>query len=121
VRGELAFLGVDARRVLLQHPLALDERPCRGSGQAQLVELFNAARDDGYEEIIDRCEDVLHQAGKEYEESHVTYAELGGLRTDGLGVVREYLGGFWPDQLGRRKRLRGRPAHRHGKLEKQGV
>lgn len=46
------------------------------SGQAQLVEVFNAARDDEYEEIVDRCEDFLRQIRKEYEAEHFTYAEL---------------------------------------------
>jgi hypothetical protein len=45
-------------------------------GQTQLVEAFNAARDDEYEEIADRCEDFLRQLGKEYEADHFTYAEL---------------------------------------------
>jgi hypothetical protein len=46
------------------------------AGHAQLVETFNAARDDEYEEIADRCEDFLHQVRKEYEADHFTYAEL---------------------------------------------
>lgn len=46
------------------------------AGQAQLVDLFNEARDDEYEEIVDRCEDFLHQVGKEYDAEHFTYAEL---------------------------------------------
>ncbi|HTX27178.1 MAG TPA: Chromate resistance protein ChrB, partial [Streptosporangiaceae bacterium] len=29
-----------------------------------------------YEEIVDRCEDFLHQVQKEYTDSHFTYAEL---------------------------------------------
>jgi hypothetical protein len=46
------------------------------AGQAQLVELFNTARDDENEEIVDRCEDFLHQVRKEYDARHFTYAEL---------------------------------------------
>jgi hypothetical protein len=46
------------------------------AGQDQLVEAFNAARDDEYEEIIDKCDDFLQQVRKEYEANHFTYAEL---------------------------------------------
>ncbi len=46
------------------------------AGQTQLVSDFNAARDNEYEEIIDRCEDFLRQVTKEYDENHFTYAEL---------------------------------------------
>ena len=46
------------------------------AGQSQLVEAFNAARDDEYEEIVDRCEDFLRQVRKEYDADHFTYAEL---------------------------------------------
>jgi hypothetical protein len=46
------------------------------AGQPQLVEAFNAARDDEYEEIVDRCEDFLQQVRKEYDADHFTYAEL---------------------------------------------
>ena len=46
------------------------------AGQPQLVEAFNAARDDEYEEIVDRCEDFLQQVRKEYDANHFTYAEL---------------------------------------------
>jgi hypothetical protein len=46
------------------------------AGESDLVRLFNAARDDEYEEIIDRCQDFLRQVRKEYHEDHFTYAEL---------------------------------------------
>jgi hypothetical protein len=46
------------------------------AGQDQLVESFNAARDDEYEEIIDKCADFLQQIHKEYDANHFTYAEL---------------------------------------------
>jgi hypothetical protein len=46
------------------------------AGEAQLVEQYNAARDDEYEEIVDRCEDFLGQIKKEYDGAHFTYAEL---------------------------------------------
>ena len=37
---------------------------------------FQAARNDEYEEIVDRCEDFLQQVKKEYTANHFTYAEL---------------------------------------------
>ena len=37
---------------------------------------FQAARNDEYEEIVDKCEDFLRQVQKEYDENHFTYAEL---------------------------------------------
>ena len=37
---------------------------------------FQAARNDEYEEIVDKCEDFLGQVKKEYAASHFTYAEL---------------------------------------------
>jgi hypothetical protein len=46
------------------------------AGEADLTSLFNAARDDEYEEIVDRCEDFLRQVQKEYDANHFTYAEL---------------------------------------------
>ena len=46
------------------------------AGQAQLVKMFNDARDDEYEEIVDRCDDFLQQVRKEYDADHFTYAEL---------------------------------------------
>ena len=46
------------------------------AGVNQLLEVFNAARDDEYEEIVDRCNDFLHQVAKEYTAQHFTYPEL---------------------------------------------
>jgi hypothetical protein len=46
------------------------------AGQPQLIQLFNDARDDEYGEIVDRCDDFLHQVRKEYDADHFTYAEL---------------------------------------------
>jgi hypothetical protein len=46
------------------------------AGVGQLIDSFNAVRDDEYEEIVDRCEDFLRQVEKEYDENHFTYAEL---------------------------------------------
>jgi DNA-binding transcriptional regulator PaaX len=46
------------------------------SGQAEIIAAFNAARDDEYEEIVDKCVDFLAQIEKEYTAEHFTYAEL---------------------------------------------
>jgi hypothetical protein len=45
-------------------------------GGSEMEDQFNAARDDEYEEIVDRCEDFLKQIDKEYRAEHFTYAEL---------------------------------------------
>ncbi|WP_370144429.1 Chromate resistance protein ChrB [Streptacidiphilus sp. EB129] len=46
------------------------------AGGAEIAQAFNAARDDEYEEIIDRCQDFLGEIEKEYRAEHFTYAEL---------------------------------------------
>jgi hypothetical protein len=46
------------------------------AGDAEVRAAFMAARNDEYEEIIDKCEDFLRQVQKEYDENHFTYAEL---------------------------------------------
>jgi hypothetical protein len=46
------------------------------AGEAEVREQFQAARDDEYEEIVDKCQDFLRQVQKEYDENHFTYAEL---------------------------------------------
>lgn len=46
------------------------------AGESELLALFNAARDDEYEEIVDRCDDFCAQVAKEYDDEHFTYAEL---------------------------------------------
>jgi DNA-binding transcriptional regulator PaaX len=46
------------------------------AGSAEIAAAFNAARNDEYEEIVDRCEDFLGQIEKEYKATHFTYAEL---------------------------------------------
>ena len=45
-------------------------------GGSDLVELFNGARDDEYEEILDKCRDFHSELEKEYAAQHLTYAEL---------------------------------------------
>jgi len=46
------------------------------AGESDVRAAFQAARDDEYEEIVDRCEDFLAQVKKEYVAHHFTYAEL---------------------------------------------
>jgi len=46
------------------------------AGESDVRNAFQAARNDEYEEIVDRCEDFLHQVQKEYTDNHFTYAEL---------------------------------------------
>src|ERR1700678_2831380 len=45
-------------------------------GESDVRSAFQAARNDEYEEIVDKCEDFLHQVQKEYTANHFTYAEL---------------------------------------------
>jgi hypothetical protein len=46
------------------------------AGEQDVRNAFQAARNDEYEEIVDRCQDFLQQVQKEYTENHFTYAEL---------------------------------------------
>jgi hypothetical protein len=46
------------------------------AGEAEVRASFQAARNDEYEEIVDKCQDFLRQVQKEYDENHFTYAEL---------------------------------------------
>jgi len=46
------------------------------AGEAEVRASFQSARNDEYEEIVDKCEDFLRQVQKEYDENHFTYAEL---------------------------------------------
>jgi hypothetical protein len=46
------------------------------AGEAEVRSAFQAARDDEYEEIVDKCQDFLTQVAKEYDANHFTYAEL---------------------------------------------
>ena len=46
------------------------------AGNQEILAAFQAARDDEYAEIIDKCEDFQAQVRKEYVASHLTYAEL---------------------------------------------
>jgi DNA-binding transcriptional regulator PaaX len=46
------------------------------AGEPEVKAAFQAARDDEYEEIVDKCEDFLGQVDKEYVAHHFSYAEL---------------------------------------------
>jgi DNA-binding transcriptional regulator PaaX len=46
------------------------------AGEAEVHAAFQAARDDEYEEIIDKCNDFRAQVEKEFTANHFTYAEL---------------------------------------------
>jgi DNA-binding transcriptional regulator PaaX len=46
------------------------------AGEPEIRAAFQAARDDEYEEIVDKCEDFLAQVDKEYVAHHFSYAEL---------------------------------------------
>jgi hypothetical protein len=46
------------------------------AGEQEVRAAFQAARDDEYEEIVDKCQDFLAGLRKEYDAHHFTYAEL---------------------------------------------
>jgi DNA-binding transcriptional regulator PaaX len=46
------------------------------SDEQDVLAAFQAARDDEYEEIADKCHDFNVQLEKEYQANHFTYAEL---------------------------------------------
>ncbi len=46
------------------------------AGGVDVVALFNGARDEEYEEIVDKCRDFLAQLEKEVVGAHFTFAEL---------------------------------------------
>ncbi|HTT51693.1 MAG TPA: Chromate resistance protein ChrB [Streptosporangiaceae bacterium] len=46
------------------------------AGEPEVRAAFEAARNDEYEEVVDRCEDFLAQVRKEHVASHFTFAEL---------------------------------------------
>jgi len=46
------------------------------AGESDIRTQFQAARDDEYEEIVDKCADFIAGIDKEYRENHFSYAEL---------------------------------------------
>src|SRR5258708_25762638 len=60
-------------------------------GEHGVMAAFQAARDDEYAEIVDKCEDFLGQVRKEYVADHFTYAELEENEVD-LVKLRNWFG-----------------------------
>jgi hypothetical protein len=60
-------------------------------GEQGIMAAFQAARDDEYAEIVDKCEDFLGQVRKEYVADHFTYAELEENEVD-LVKLRNWFG-----------------------------
>jgi hypothetical protein len=60
-------------------------------GEQGVLAAFQAARNDEYAEIVDRCEDFLGQVRKEYVADHFTYAELEENEVD-LVKLRNWFG-----------------------------
>jgi len=46
------------------------------AGEAEVRAAFQAARNDEYEEIVDKCQDFLAGLRKEYDANHFSFAEL---------------------------------------------
>ncbi len=46
------------------------------AGEAEIRAAFQAARDDEYDEIVDKCRDFVAGIRKEFRQDHFTYAEL---------------------------------------------
>ncbi len=46
------------------------------AGESEIRAAFQAARDDEYEEIVDKCRDFLAEVEKEYADNHFSFAEL---------------------------------------------
>ncbi len=61
------------------------------AGEPGVRAQFQAARNDEYEEITDKCADFLGQVEKEYTANHFTYAELEENEVD-LVKLRNWLG-----------------------------
>lgn len=56
-------------------------------GEADLTAAFQAARNDEYEEIIDRCRDFLAGIEKEFTAAHFSFAELEENEVDHVKLV----------------------------------
>lgn len=69
------------------------------AGEQHLLQIFQAARSDEYEEIVDRCDGFLVEIDKEYAASHFTYAELEENEVDYTKLVG------WLDKITSRDRF----------------
>ena len=61
------------------------------AGEQEVLAAFQAARDDEYEEIIDKCHDFVAEVQKEFVARHFSYAELEENEVD-LVKLRNWLG-----------------------------
>jgi hypothetical protein len=57
------------------------------AGEADVRAAFQAARDDEYEEIVDRCQDFLAGIEKEFVAAHFSFAELEENEVDYVKLV----------------------------------
>jgi hypothetical protein len=69
------------------------------AGGTGIVAAYNAARDDEYEEIVDKCRDFLAEIEHETAARHFSYAELEENEED-LAKLRR-----WLDKVGKRDTL----------------
>jgi hypothetical protein len=60
------------------------------AGAQEVRAMFQAARDDEYEEIVDKCADFLAEVRKEHVAGHFTFAELEENEVD-LEKLRNWL------------------------------
>lgn len=87
--------GVSAERALkkLRHEIvdmsgtAILLRSTLLAGGAAVFEAFRAARDDEYDEIVDKCQDFLAGIEKEFTAQHFSFAELEENEVDHLKLV----------------------------------
>lgn len=67
-RLQREIVGMEGTGILLESEVL--------AGEQSVLNTFQAARSDEYEEIVDRCEGFLAEVEKEYAKNHFTYAEL---------------------------------------------
>ena len=78
LRAVSRLLDIELVRQILPDGVYMEQATCyqRYTAEIYLHFIILAARNDEYEEIVDKCEDFLRQVQKEYDENHFTYAEL---------------------------------------------
>jgi len=74
------------------------------AGAYDLIATINAARDDEYEEILDKCEDFHAEVDKEFAKKHFTYGELEENEEDLHKLQRWFTKVVARDALGASKR-----------------
>jgi cob(I)alamin adenosyltransferase len=57
------------------------------AGESEVLAAYQAARDDEYEEIVDRCQDFLAGIEKEFVAEHFSFAELEENEVDHVKLV----------------------------------